>query len=226
MYENETEIGQAILDSRISREEIFLTTKINTFNVKNEDIDGAFSKSLSRLNTDYVDLLLIHWPVFSTNLGDMLEILYKLKDRKKTKAIGVSNFNSKLLEECYKLGFKDIFCNQVEYHPFLSQNILIQKMKELNILSVAYCPLCRGEVTKDPLLINLANNYDKNPSQIALRWLIQQKWIAIPKTENLNRLKENIDIFDFDLNQEDIDSISNLARGQRQVSNYSSYTWD
>ena len=90
-------------------------------------IVDAFHKSLSDLKTDYVDLLLIHWPTFSTNLGDMLEIMYGIKESKKARAIGVSNFNSTLLNECVRLGFEDIYCNQVEYHPFLSQEILLRK---------------------------------------------------------------------------------------------------
>ena len=226
MYENEKEIGQGILDSTIKRKEIFLTTKINTFVVKNKNINSAFHNSLLDLKTDYVDLLLIHWPIFSTNLGDMLEILYSFKDSKKVKAIGVSNFSSNLLNECINLGFTDIFCNQVEYHPFLSQAILIETMQKLNIMAVAYCPLCKGEVAKNKTLIELANKYNKTTGQITLRWLVQQKWVAIPKTENLIRLKENINVFDFKLDDKDMEKVFNLARGYRQVPNYSSYQWD
>ena len=128
MYENESEVGSGIVDSGVDRKEIFLTTKINTIEVNNEGIVDAFHKSLSDLKTDYVDLLLIHWPAFSTNLGDMLEIMYGIKESKKARAIGVSNFNTTLLNECTRLGFEDIYCNQVEYHPFLSQEILLKKM--------------------------------------------------------------------------------------------------
>ena len=115
MYENESEVGSGIVDSGVDRKEVFLTTKINTIEVNNEGIVDAFHKSLSDLKTDYVDLLLIHWPAFSTSLGDMLEVMYQIKENQKAKAIGVANFNSNLLSECKQLGYEDIYCDQIEY---------------------------------------------------------------------------------------------------------------
>jgi len=156
MYENELEVGSGIVDSGVDRKEVFLTTKINTIEVNNEGIVDAFHQSLSDLKTDYVDLLLIHWPTFSTNLGDMLEIMYGIKESQKARAIGVSNFNTTLLNECARLGFEDIYCNQVEYHPFLSQEILLKKMNEMDVIPVAYCPICRGDVAKDSAIIELS----------------------------------------------------------------------
>jgi len=230
MYENESEVGSGIADSSVDRKEIFLTTKINTIEVNNEGIVDAFHKSLSDLKTDYVDLLLIHWPAFSTNLGDMLEIMYGIKESQKARAIGVSNFNSTLLNECTRLGFEDIYCNQVEYHPFLSQEILLKKMNEMDVIPVAYCPICRGDVAKDKVIIGLAEKYNKTPAQVSLRWLIQQQSVAIPKTAKLERLKENIDVYDFIIDQSDMDKIYSLARNQRLVPNLESnelnYPWD
>ena len=199
MYENESEVGSGIVDSGVDRKEVFLTTKIDTTTVKNEGIIDAFNQSLSNLKTDYVDLLLIHWPTFSTNLGDMLEIMYGIKESQKTRAIGVSNFNTTLLNECTRLGFEDIYCNQVEYHPFLSQAKLLEVMQDLEIIPVAYCPICRGDVARHEVMIHLAEKYSKTPAQIALRWLYQQHVVSIPKTANSYRLKENIDIFDFEI---------------------------
>ena len=219
MYENESEVGSGIVDSGVDRKEIFLTTKINTTEVNNEGIVDAFHKSLSDLKTDYVDLLLIHWPAFSTNLGDMLEIMYGIKESKKARAIGVSNFNTTLLNECTRLGFEDIYCNQVEYHPFLSQEILLRKMNEMGVIPVAYCPLCRGDVTKDSVIIELSKKYNKTPSQVTLRWIIQQNAVVIPKSAKKRRLKENIDIYDFEIDNQDMDRIHSLARGQRLVPN-------
>ena len=219
MYENESEVGSGIADSSVDRKEIFLTTKINTIEVNNEGIVDAFHKSLSDLKTDYVDLLLIHWPTFSTNLGDMLEIMYGIKESQKARAIGVSNFNSTLLSECTRLGFDDIYCNQVEYHPFLSQEILLKKMNEMDVIPVAYCPICRGDVAKDSVIIELSEKYNKTPAQVTLRWVIQQQSVAIPKTAKLERLKENIDIYDFEIDDQDMIRIHSLARGQRLVPN-------
>ena len=219
MYENESEVGSGIADSSVDRKEIFLTTKINTIEVNNEGIVDAFHKSLSDLKTDYVDLLLIHWPAFSTNLGDMLEIMYGIKESQKARAIGVSNFNTTLLNECTRLGFEDIYCNQVEYHPFLSQEILLKKMNEMNVIPVAYCPICRGDVAKDSVIIELSEKYNKTPAQVTLRWVIQQQSVAIPKSAKKRRLKENIDIYDFEIDDQDMDRIHSLARGQRLVPN-------
>jgi len=219
MYENESEVGSGIADSSVDRKEIFLTTKINTIEVNNEGIVDAFHKSLSDLKTDYVDLLLIHWPAFSTNLGDMLEIMYGIKESQKARAIGVSNFNTTLLNECTRLGFEDIYCNQVEYHPFLSQEILLKKMNEMDVIPVAYCPICRGDVAKDSVIIELSEKYNKTPAQVTLRWVIQQQSVAIPKSAKKRRLKENIDIYDFEIDDQDMDRIHSLARGQRLVPN-------
>jgi len=219
MYENESEVGSGIVDSGVDRKEVFLTTKINTIEVNNEGIVDAFHKSLSDLKTDYVDLLLIHWPNFSTNLGDMLEIMYGIKESQKARAIGVSNFNSTLLNECARLGFEDIYCNQVEYHPFLSQEILLKKMNEMDVIPVAYCPICRGDVAKDSVIIELSEKYNKTPAQVTLRWVIQQQSVAIPKSAKKRRLKENIDIYDFEIDDQDMDRIHSLARGQRLVPN-------
>ena len=229
MYENESEVGKGVSDSGVDREEIFITTKINTTGwtpskgngpyLKNQEITRSFEKSLLDLDSDYVDLLLIHWPRFETNLGDMLEILYKLKDAKKVNEIGVANFNSHLLKECFNLGFKDIFCNQIEYHPFLSQTKLLEVMQDFEMLPVAYCPICRGDVARHDVLIRLSEKYSKTPAQMALRWIYQQKIISIPKTANSNRLHENIDFYDFEIEYKDMLEIYSLERNQRLVPN-------
>ena len=240
MYENESEVGTGIIDSRVDRAELFLATKINTLSwtpsggngpqLKNKNIIKSLEKSLEDLKTDYVDLLLIHWPKFETNVGEMLESMYEIKASQKAIEIGVANFNSDLLNECVNLGFNDLFCNQIEYHPFLSQSKLLDTMKRLDIIPVAYCPICRGDVAKDDVIINLSEKYSKTPAQIALRWIVQQNAVAIPKTANLERLKENINIYDFNLDEGDMEQIFGLHRDQRLVpnleSNESLYPWD
>ena len=240
MYENESEVGSGLVDSGDDRSDVCLTTQINTIGwtasqnrktvIRNENIIDEFNQSLSDLKTDYVDLLLIHWPAFGTSLGDMLEIMYQIKESHKARAIGVANFNSNLLSECERLGYEDIFCDQVEYHPFLSQETLLKKMKEMNVIPVAYCPICRGDVAKDSVIIELSEKYNKTPAQVTLRWIIQQQAVAIPKTAKLERLKENIDIYDFEIDNQDMTRIHSLARDQRLVPNLEStalvYPWD
>ena len=217
MYENEKEVGNAISDSKIKREEIFITTKIYTLIVKNDGIEDSFENSLINLKTDYVDLLLIHFPAFTTNLSDMLDILFKLKETGKTKNIGISNFNHNLVNECIKLGYKDIFCNQVEYHPYLEQNNLIRVLKEYNIIPVAYSPLAKGKLLDDKVILNISKKYTKQPAQIILRWLNQQGWISIPKSANEDRMKENMNIFDFTISEKDMNLLHGLARNYRAV---------
>ena len=217
MYENEKEVGNAISDSKIEREEIFITTKIYTLIVKNDGIEDSFENSLINLKTDHVDLLLIHFPAFTTNLNDMLDILFKLKETGKTKNVGISNFNHNLVNECIKLGYKDIFCNQVEYHPYLEQNNLIRVLKEYNIIPVAYSPLAKGKLLNDKVILNISKKYTKQPAQIILRWLNQQDWISIPKSANEDRMKENMNIFDFTITEKDMNLLHGLARNYRAV---------
>lgn len=217
MYENEKEVGNAIINSKIEREKLFITTKIYTLVIKNDGIKDSFEKSLINLKTDYVDLLLIHFPAFTTNLNDMLEILFELKENDKAKNIGISNFNHNLVNDCIKLGYKDIFCNQVEYHPYLEQNNLIRVLKEYNILPVAYSPLAKGKLLNDTVILNISKKYTKQPAQIILRWLNQQGWIAIPKSANEKRMKENMNIFDFTITEKDMNLLHGLARNYRAV---------
>ena len=217
MYENEKEVGNAIKNSKISREDIFVTTKIYTLIVKNEGIEDSFSESLVNLQTEYIDLLLIHFPAFTTNLKEMLDILFKIKESKKAKEIGISNFNFNLVSECIKLGYNDIFCNQVEYHPYLNQSKLIKVLNEYKIIPVAYSPLAKGKLLNDKLILEFSKKYLKTPSQIVLRWLNQQNWVVIPKSAKKQRLIENLDIFDFKIIDEDMSQIHNLARNFRAV---------
>ena len=197
IYQNESGIGEAISKVSIDRDKFFITTKIYTLVIKNDEIDSSFNKSLQKLKTDYVDLLLIHFPAFTTNLDDMLTILYKIKESSRVKNIGISNFNHNLVKDCIRLGYNDIFCNQVEYHPYLNQKKLISIIKKSGILPVAYSPLAKGELLQEKLIIDISKKYSKTPAQIILRWLNQQNWVAIPKSSNKKRLIENINIFDF-----------------------------
>ena len=122
-----------------------------------------------------------------------------------------------MVNDCIKLGYKDIFCNQVEYHPYLEQNNLIKVLKEYNILPVAYSPLDKGKLLNDKVVIKIAEKYSKQPAQIILRWLNQQDWISIPKSANEDRMKENMNIFDFTISEKDMNLLHGLARNYRAV---------
>ncbi|HLI20203.1 MAG TPA: aldo/keto reductase [Stellaceae bacterium] len=218
IYVNEAEIGRAIRDSAVPRDEIFLTTKIAPSNLRAADLRRSHDESLKRLGLDQVDLLLIHWPNASIPLGETLEALGRLRDAGKARAIGVSNFTVALLKETLERYGADIVCNQVEYHPFLSQRALSAEMRRHGLVLTAYAPLARGRVFRDKTLAAIGKKYGKSGGQVALRWLLDQdKVCAIPKAGKREHAAANIDIFDFVLAPEDRAAIDKLADGDRLV---------
>lgn len=207
-YDNEKQIGQAIKNSNIRREDIFLADKISTSNFSYDDAIQSTNESLENLKTDYVDLLLMHWPNSSVPLEETLDAMNELKESGKAKNIGLSNFPPSLV---VKASDKiEIFCNQIEYHPYLSQDTLIRQSKRMKYLITAYCPIAKGRVLKDGNIHEIADRYEKSPVQITLRWLFQQGVASIPKSADFEHMKENIDIFDFELSRDDMKTISAL----------------
>lgn len=219
MYKNEREIGEAIRVSNVSREDIFLTTKIWHTNLAPDDVLQSTEQSLRDLQTPYVDLLLIHWPNPQYDLRKTLEAMLVLRDQGKAMNIGVSNFPLPLLRKANDEIRAPIFCNQVEYHPFLGQFDLLDYALDNDLLLTAYAPLAQGQVVRDQDLIEIGENYGKNPAQIALRWLIEQEnVVAIPKASSREHLESNFDIFDFHLSDEDFNRIDDLNKLKRLVS--------
>lgn len=218
MYKNEREIGEAIRASHIPREDIFLTTKIWHTNLAPDDVLQTTEQSLRDLQTPYVDLLLIHWPNPQYDLRKTLEAMLVLRDQGKAVNIGVSNFPLPLLMKANDDIRAPVFCNQVEYHPFLGQFDMLDYALDNDLLLTAYAPLAKGKVTQDKDLIEIGESYGKSPTQIALRWLIEQeKVVAIPKASSREHLESNFDIFDFRLSDEDFDRIDNLTKSRRLV---------
>lgn len=215
MYENEVDVGRGIAESGVERDEIFLTTKLSLHNVTAEAARRTTEESLTNLRTEYVDLLLIHWPSHDVPLEETLAAMQELREEGKTRRIGVSNFPPSLLKRAREQA--DIFCNQVEYHPFLSQNRLLRSVRDEGLLLTAYCPLARGKVMEDETIGGIARLYERSPAQIALRWLIQQDVAAIPKASNTDHLAANLDIFDFELSQEEMRRISQLGNEERLI---------
>jgi 2,5-diketo-D-gluconate reductase B len=228
IYGNEAEIGRAIRDSGIPRSDIFLTTKIAPSNLKAEAVRRSHNESLKRLGLDQVDLLLVHWPNAAIPLGETLEALAALRDAGKTRSIGVSNFTVALLREAIERHHADIICNQVEYHPFLSQRALRAAMQRDGLMLTAYAPVARGRVFRDKTLQAIGKKYGKSAGQVALRWLLDQaKVCAIPKAARREHAAANIEIFDFALAPADRAAIDALAEGERLVE-WGGYTpdWD
>ncbi len=210
-YGNEEEVGTGIKKSTVSRNDIWLTTKVWHDSLSAADLTKTFEDSLKKLKTDYVDLLLIHWPsTTGVPLEESLEAMTKLKEAGKAANIGVSNFPPAMFEQAMELA--NIVCNQVEYHPFLSQDTLLKMAVESNMFFTAYSPIGQGEVFKNDLLVNIAEKYNKNAAQVALRWLLQQgNVLAIPRSSKHENRKSNFDVFDFELNEEEMAQIFKIS---------------
>lgn len=214
MYGNEAEVGAAIQAAGVDRREVFLTTKIWPDNLAAEDVRRTSEESLRRLKTDYVDLLLIHWPNERVPLEETLDAMMELQREGKTHHIGVSNFSPDLFRQA--VAHAPIFCNQVEYNPFVPQQALLELARLEDALLTAYRPLARGEVLSEPTLREIGARHGKNPAQVALRWLLQQENVAaIPKAARPEHRRSNFDIFDFELSEDEMRRISSIGQRER-----------
>ncbi|MES2520753.1 MAG: aldo/keto reductase [Bacteroidota bacterium] len=216
MYENEVEIGNGIRRSGVDRKDIFLTTKVNNSEQGYDNTLKAFDESLKKLNCEYIDLYLVHWPLKETRkeTWQALEYLYSSGQ---VRAIGVANYLQPFLDELdtYKTIIPTV--NQVEFSPFLFQNDLFQHCRNNQIQLQAYTPLVRGQRLGDARLMALAEKYHKTPAQIILRWAIQHGISTVPKSSNLARLQENFQIFDFEISQDNMTEIDGFNEDLRVV---------
>ncbi len=213
VYNNETEVGQGIRDSKVPRDSIFLTTKIWSDYLAEGDLQSHAEQSLKRLGTDYVDLLLIHWPNPSIPLEQSIRALQDVQAKGLARHIGVSNFTVALMREAVeKLGAK-LACNQVEYHPYLNQKPVLDFIRKNNMALTAYSPMSRGRSADDTLINDIAARYKKSARQVVLRWLVQQPGVAaIPKSRNPDHQRDNFNVFDFALTDTEMQAMANLAR--------------
>lgn len=216
MYENEREVGQAIAESRLKRDELFVTTKLGLGELAPENVHRTTRQSLDRLGLDYVDLLLIHWPDESVPLSDTLGAMNELRDAGAVRHVGVSNFTPSLVEEAAR--HAAVFCNQIEYHALLSQDRLAEMARSMDFMLTAYSPLARGKAFDAAVIREIAAKHDKQPAQVMLRWLMQQKNVAaIPRSADAHHRRVNYDIFDFELDEDDMRRIHDLAGDQRLI---------
>lgn len=216
MYRNEAAVGQGLREAAVAREDVFLTTKVWHDNLAPGDVRRAAEESLRKLQTAYVDLLLVHWPNEDIPLEETLDAFSVLRDEGKTRHIGVSNFTPALLQRA--LDHTELFCNQVEYHPFLGQDDVLALCRQHDLLLTAYSPIAQGKALDNKTLQEIGEAHGKSPVQVTLRWLIQQDNVAaIPRTSSAEHRAANFDIFDFALSDDEMDRISNLARGKRLV---------
>ncbi len=210
LYENHKAIGRSIRS--LPREELFLTTKIGQEDLEPKQVRAAVPRFLKELQTDYLDLLLIHGPNPKIDLFKTLETMCALQEKGIVRAIGVSNFVRYHLRQFSQF---PILVNQIEMHPYLQRKALVSYCKKEKIGIVAYRPLAKGTFEEDPVLKAMGKEHGKTASQIALRWLVQQDIVAIPKASNVKHLKANLDIFDFRLSQEEMRRIAKLDIGMR-----------
>jgi 2,5-diketo-D-gluconate reductase B len=218
IYRNEAEVGQAIEASGVAREDIFLTTKVWVDHYKHADFLASVDESLKKLRTDYVDLLLLHWPSSGVPLSEQIGALNDVKKTGKVKNIGVSNFNTALMAQSVELSEAPIATNQIEYHPYLHQAKVLEAARSTGMSVTAYYAMADGKVPNEPLLKDIGSRHGKTAAQVVLRWLIQQKdVITLSKTATESRLKENFDIFDFDLTSDEIAAIHKLARPNGRI---------
>lgn len=217
MYGNESEVGAGLADAGVDRDEVFLATKLGVDNLEPRAVESSTEDSLRQLGTDRVDLLYIHWPPRDKErLKPTLSAMNDLRDAGKIRNIGISNFPPSFVQAA--MAEAPVLANQVEYHPYLNQDALLDVAREHEHALVAYSPLARGRAAGDPTITEIAEAHGKTPSQVVLRWLLQQDRVAtIPKSARPERRTENADVFDFALSDEEVKQIAALDRGERLI---------
>ena len=214
MYNNEEDVGVAIQESSLPREKLFITTKVNSSELGYDSTLEACERSLKKLKLTYLDLFLIHKPVegYRQNTWKALE---KLKHESICRSIGVSNFSPKHLNEIFKICEFIPAVNQIEMNPFLAQKNISEFCRSKNIHITGYCPLARTEKSNDPTLVNIANECGKTWAQVMVRWGLQNQLTTIPKSANPKRIRENSDVFNFELNEKQMQRLDDLDEGFR-----------
>ena len=220
-YGTEKGVGEGIKASGVARKDIFLVTKVSHEYLKADAFAKSVEESLERLQTDYVDLLFVHWPAIDgTPLKETMGALAKAKREGKARHIGVANFNIALMEEAQRHCPEQLAVLQAEYHPYLDQSKVLAYCRKAGLLFMAYCPLGRGRLFKEPVLAEIAKAKGKTLAQIALRWLVQQGGIApIPRSANPQHMEESLHVFDFTLTDAEMKRIHTLARSDGRIAN-------
>jgi 2,5-diketo-D-gluconate reductase B len=220
LYDNESGVGEAWRGSGVVRSQFFITTKVWVANYGAESFESSVNDSLRRLRTDYIDLLLLHWPSEDVPLREQIEHLNTVVDQGKVRHIGVSNYNTALLESAVRYSHYPLVTHQFEYHPYLNQRHIIHTTRALGMTVTAYCPMAIGRVLTEPVLIDIARGHRRSVAQVVLRWVIQQAGtIALSRTTNTSRLAENVAVFDFELSGEEMARIHALAQANARIVN-------
>jgi len=217
MYGNEREVGQGVRDAGVDRADVFVTSKLNNGFHRPDDARRAFDDTLSALGSDYVDLFLIHWPLPTLYDGDFVSTWHVLEEFAKdgrARSIGVSNFQVPHLERLARESSVVPAVNQIEIHPYFTNEEVRAYGREHGIATEAWSPIARGTVLDDPVVERIANAANKSPAQVVLRWHVQRGDIVFPKSVSRRRMRSNFELFDFELGESDMDALSILDRGE------------
>jgi 2,5-diketo-D-gluconate reductase A len=217
MYGNEKEVGQGVRDAGMNRSDVFITSKLNNGFHKPDDARRAFDNTLLALESDYVDLFLIHWPLPTLYGGDFVstwKVLEEFARDGRARSIGVSNFEPAHLDRLAQESDTVPAVNQIEVHPYFTNEEVRAYGKEHGIVTEAWSPIAQGAVLDDDVIVRIADGRGKSPAQVVLRWHIQRGDIVFPKSVSPDRMRDNFDLFDFELDSADMESISALDRGE------------
>lgn len=212
-YANEEFVGAGLRASGVPRAEVFITTKVRPDFMAEDELPRSVETSLKKLGISEIDLLLLHWPNPSVPMADSIRALNAVKRDRLVRHIGLSNFTSRLLDEAWGLTEEPFAAEQIEYHPYLDQTRMMAALRARKMAIVAYCPIALGKVVGDPVIEEIGRAHGRSAVQVTLRWLVQQPdVVAIPKTAKVERLAENLSIFDFALTDAEMARMSALTR--------------
>ncbi|MDP5170005.1 MAG: aldo/keto reductase [Bacteroidia bacterium] len=219
IYENEAEVGSGLNGTSIEREDVWITTKVWHTNLKKKNFLLSVEESLRKLGCGYLDMVLIHWPSPEVSMEEMVNSLIAAQEKDYTRFVGVSNFPLSMVEELVEYGV-NIVTNQVEYHPYLDQSEMREWLRARGMALTAYSPLAQGKIMKDSKILDIAEDLGKTPSQVVLRWLLDQgNVIAIPKSSRGDHLRENLQIATMRLTKEHHKILDGLARPDGRIVN-------
>lgn len=211
IYGNESGVGRGMKGSGIDRDKVFLTTKVWIDRFEPAELEASVEESLRKLDTDYVNLLLLHWPNDEVPLEKTMEALMAQREKGRTLAIGVSNFTTRHLQKAIELSADTLLTNQVEYHPFLDQTAVLAMLRENNMALTAYSPLARGKVLAHPLFQEIAAKHQASPTQVSLAWLLAQPGVvAIPKCSWVKHATDNLKCLELELTSDELAQLDAL----------------
>lgn len=227
MYGNEAGVGEALAASGLAREDVFITSKLNNGFHAREDALRSFDETLEKLGGEYVDLFLVHWPLPGIDIDyvDTWKAMEEIAASGKVRAIGVSNFQPAHLDRLLEATETVPAVNQVEVHPYLTNEAVRAYSADKGIAIEAWSPIAQGQVLDDPTITEIARKVGRTPAQVTLRWAIQRGDIVFPKSVTRSRVEENFALFDFELDQADVDAIAALDKGHRTGPDPDTFNW-